>query len=141
MEEAGGRSPQPNTQFGLPEKLPLVAAAYLNEVRYASDMLLSKEPPRAATPGGFLLSLGYCAAPYPRTGARFPELSLCDSLPLKALHLRGIEESNPALATICPKNAGSLVIPHEVNTDLQSTRYITCEKSLHAAPPWIMEAA
>lgn len=58
-QQADGRSLQPNTQFGLSEKFPLVAAAYLNAVRYASHVLLSIEPPRAATPGGFLLILGY----------------------------------------------------------------------------------
>jgi hypothetical protein len=40
------------------------------------------------------------------------------SLLLKALHLRGIEESNSALTPTRSKEAAPLVIPHEVNTDL-----------------------
>lgn len=51
--EAGARSLQPNRLSCSLERILLVAAAYLYEVRYASHMLLSIEPPRAATPGGF----------------------------------------------------------------------------------------
>ena len=56
-EEAGGRSLRPNMLSCSPGRFLFVAAVCLNEVGYASHMLLSVEPPRAATLGGFLLSL------------------------------------------------------------------------------------
>lgn len=135
MEEAGGRFLQPNTQFGLSDAVRLVAAAHLNEVRSASHMLPSIEPPRATTPGGFLLILRISARSYTRTGTRFPKTVSIASFLFEAQNFRLAEYPNPTWRAVSSKLSLGLISPYRGACDSKDSSNInSCQNYTHIVP-------